>query len=51
MEFEFMATHDPLTGVLNRRALFAQSQKAFARSQRGGAGSPGTVGWAAWRLP
>ncbi|MGJ7544682.1 GGDEF domain-containing protein [Variovorax sp. LT1R16] len=35
MEFEFMATHDPLTGVLNRRALFAQSQKAFARSQRG----------------
>ena len=35
VEFEFMATHDPLTGVLNRRALFAQSQKAFARSQRG----------------
>ncbi|MDM0088640.1 MULTISPECIES: GGDEF domain-containing protein [unclassified Variovorax] len=35
IEFEFLASHDPLTGVLNRRALFAQGEKAFARSRRG----------------
>lgn len=35
MEFEFLASHDPLTGVLNRRALFAQCEQAFARSRRG----------------
>lgn len=30
------ATHDPLTGVLNRRALIAGLEKEIARSSRGG---------------
>lgn len=39
LEFEFMATHDPLTGVLNRRALIERCEQEMARAQRAGAGA------------
>ena len=35
-EFEFMATHDPLTGVLNRRALIERFEHEVARAQSNG---------------
>lgn len=34
LELEFMATRDPMTGALNRRAFFVQGQIEWARSQR-----------------
>ena len=34
MELEFMATRDPMTGLLNRRAFFAQAEVEWARSRR-----------------
>ena len=41
-EFEWMATHDPLTGVLNRRALLAACGAELERSRTGaGSGSSG----------
>ncbi|MDK9702333.1 MAG: GGDEF domain-containing protein [Sulfuritalea sp.] len=33
-ELEFMATRDPMTGALNRRAFFAQAEVEWARSMR-----------------
>lgn len=36
LEFEFMATHDPLTGMLNRRALIERCEHEVTRAQRGG---------------
>lgn len=33
-ELEFMATRDPMTGVLNRRAFFARAEVEWARSRR-----------------
>ena len=35
LEFEFMATHDPLTGMLNRRALIERCEREVTRAQRG----------------
>ena len=35
-EFEFMATHDPLTGVLNRRALIERFEHEVTRAQSDG---------------
>jgi len=35
LEFEFMATHDPLTGMLNRRALIERCEHEVTRVQRG----------------
>ncbi|MFE8644086.1 diguanylate cyclase [Sphingomonas sp. NCPPB 2930] len=41
-EFEWMATHDPLTGVLNRRAMLAACTAELEHSRAGaGAGNPG----------
>lgn len=35
LEFEFMATHDPLTGMLNRRALIERCEHEVTRARRG----------------
>jgi len=34
VELEFMATRDPMTGALNRRAFFARAAAEWARAQR-----------------
>jgi diguanylate cyclase (GGDEF)-like protein len=36
VEFEFLASHDPLTGVLNRRAVLGACEAQLARCQRFG---------------
>lgn len=36
VELEFMATRDPMTGLLNRRAFFSRAEVEWARSLRSG---------------
>jgi diguanylate cyclase (GGDEF)-like protein len=41
----YLATHDPLTGILNRRALLEQLSKELSRTRRGNLGNGMSIGF------